>query len=36
MGIIQAPIAGQLVAEYIANGHGSTMDISSFGIDRFG
>jgi hypothetical protein len=35
-GIIQAPIAGQLVAEYITNGHSSTMDISPFGIERFG
>ena len=36
MGVIQAPIAGQLVAEYIGNGHTSTMDISPFGIERFG
>jgi len=36
MGVIQAPIAGQLVAEYIGNGRGSTMDISPFGIERFG
>ena len=35
-GIIQAPIAGQLVAEYISSGHTSTMDISPFGIERFG
>lgn len=35
-GIIQAPIAGQLVAEYIANGRASTMDIGSFAIERFG
>jgi len=34
-GIIQAPIAGQLVAEYINDGHTSTMDISPFGIERF-
>jgi len=36
MGIIQAPIAGQLVAEYISNGQASTVDISLFGIERFG
>jgi sarcosine oxidase subunit beta len=36
MGIIQAPIAGQLVAEYICNGHASSMDIGPFGIERFG
>jgi len=34
-GIIQAPIAGQLVAEYISNGRTETMDIGSFGIERF-
>ena len=34
-GIIQAPIAGQLVAEYISDGHTLTMDISPFGIERF-
>jgi len=33
-GIIQAPIAGQLVTEYINAGHTSTMDISPFGIGR--
>ena len=36
MGIIQAPIAGQIVAEYISNGHTSTMEIGPFGIERFG
>ena len=36
MGVIQAPIAGQLVAEYISNGRTSTMDIGAFGIERFG
>lgn len=35
-GIIQAPIAGQLVAEYIRDGHTTTMDISSLRINRFG
>ncbi len=35
-GIIQAPIAGQLVAEYISHGRALTMDISSLGINRFG
>ena len=34
-GIIQAPIAGELVAEYIANGHMETLDVSSLGIERF-
>ena len=34
-GIIQSPIAGQLVAEHIANGCTSTMNISPFGIERF-
>jgi glycine/D-amino acid oxidase-like deaminating enzyme len=35
-GIIQAPIAGQLVAEFIRNGHTTTLDTSSLGINRFG
>jgi sarcosine oxidase subunit beta len=34
-GIIQAPIAGQLIAEYIANGHMETVDANSLGIERF-
>ena len=34
-GIIQAPIAGQLVAEYISDGRTSTMDISPFRMGRF-
>jgi len=34
-GIIQAPIAGQLVAETISDGHASTMDIGPFRIGRF-
>ena len=34
-GIIQAPMAGQLVAEYINNGRTSTMDIHPFRIGRF-
>ena len=34
-GIIQAPIAGRLVAEQISDGCASTMDISPFGIGRF-
>jgi sarcosine oxidase subunit beta len=33
-GIIQAPIAGQLVAECISDGQTSTMDISPFRIGR--
>jgi len=34
-GIIQAPIAGQLVAEIIRDGRASTLDIHPFLIDRF-
>ena len=34
-GIIQAPIAGQLVAEYIGDGRALTMDIGPFSIERF-
>ena len=34
-GIIQAPIAGQLIAEYIANGHMETVDANSLRIERF-
>ena len=34
-GIIQAPMAGQLVAEYIRDGRTATMDIGPFGIERF-
>ncbi|MBU0704356.1 MAG: FAD-binding oxidoreductase [Chloroflexi bacterium] len=34
-GIIQAPIAGQLVAEYVSDGRASTMDIGPFSIERF-
>lgn len=34
-GIIQAPIAGQLVGEYMSGGHPSTMDIEPLGIERF-
>jgi sarcosine oxidase subunit beta len=34
-GIIQAPIAGRLVAEYICNGYTSTMDMDPFRIERF-
>jgi len=36
VGIIQAPIAGQLVAEWVAHGSCSTMDGAPFGIERFG
>jgi sarcosine oxidase subunit beta len=35
-GIIQAPIAGQLVAELIGNGQSSTTDIGLFNVERFG
>ena len=34
-GIIQAPMAGQLMAEYVSNGHTSTMDTDPFRIERF-
>jgi sarcosine oxidase subunit beta len=34
-GIIQAPIAGQLVAELVSNGRTATMDIRSLSIERF-
>ncbi len=34
-GIIQSPIAGQLVAECISGDKTATMDISPFSIDRF-
>jgi glycine/D-amino acid oxidase-like deaminating enzyme len=34
-GIIQAPIAGQLVAEYISKGYTETMDILPLEIERF-
>ena len=36
MGIIQAPLAGQLAAECVADGHASTMDIGPFAMERFG
>ena len=34
-GIMQAPIGGQLVAEYISQGRATTMDISVLGVERF-
>jgi len=34
-GIIQAPIAGRLVAEHICNGYPSTIDINPLKIERF-
>jgi len=34
-GISQAPIAGQLIAEYISHGHATTLDIRPLGINRF-
>lgn len=34
-GIIQAPLAGQLVAEITSDGHASTLDISRFRLERF-
>lgn len=36
MGIIQSPLAGQLMAEYITDGESTTMDIGTFKIERFG
>ena len=35
MGILQAPIAGQLVAEYVAKGRMTTMELEPFRIERF-
>jgi glycine/D-amino acid oxidase-like deaminating enzyme len=35
MGIILAPVAGQLIAEYIVNGYCTTMDIRPFRLERF-
>jgi sarcosine oxidase subunit beta len=35
-GIIQAPVAGRLVAETICNGYPTTMDIHPLKIERFG
>lgn len=34
-GIMLSPIAGQLVAKYISDGHASAMDLSLFRIERF-
>lgn len=34
-GIIKAPIAGQLVAEYVRHGESSTMDMRPFLVERF-
>lgn len=35
VGIIQSPIAGQLMAELIRDGHTSTFESKEFGIERF-
>jgi len=35
MGIILAPLGGQLIAEYIVNGYSLTMDITPFRMERF-
>lgn len=35
MGIIQSPIAGQVLAEYVQDGQSSTFDILPFSISRF-
>jgi glycine/D-amino acid oxidase-like deaminating enzyme len=34
-GIIQAPLAGQLVAEIITQGTATTMDVAPFQLERF-
>jgi len=34
-GIIQAPIAGRLIAEYIYSGHTTTLDINPLSIERW-
>ena len=34
-GIMKAPIAGQLVAEYVSNHHTSTLDLGPLSIQRF-
>lgn len=36
VGIIQAPMAGLLAAEVVANGRATAMDIEPLGIERFG
>lgn len=35
-GFMHAPIAGQLMAELIADGRAHTVDVSGFALDRFG
>jgi sarcosine oxidase subunit beta len=35
MGIMQAPMAGRLAAEFIADGHASTVDPGDLSIERF-
>jgi sarcosine oxidase subunit beta len=35
VGIIQSPVAGQLMAELIHDGHTSTFECKEFGIERF-
>lgn len=35
-GFMHAPIAGQLMAEVIVDGHAHTVDVTSYGLDRFG
>jgi sarcosine oxidase subunit beta len=34
-GFMHGPIAGQLMAELIADGHASTLDTAPLGLDRF-
>jgi glycine/D-amino acid oxidase-like deaminating enzyme len=35
MGIIQAPVAGQLMAELVSNGRTSTFETEDFQLSRF-
>ncbi len=35
MGIIQAPAAGQLVAEFVVKGRASTFDLEQMSLGRF-
>jgi sarcosine oxidase subunit beta len=34
-GFMHGPIAGQLMAELIADGHATTLDVTALGLDRF-
>src|SRR5262245_13686644 len=35
LGFMHGPIAGQLMAELIADGHATTLDVTALGLDRF-